>query len=185
MFSLINIMEIINKTKTQIQILNQRFFLILENFVPHYISHLQNPQNETSAAEMDHINSVITQIDSDGFTLKNEMQVEIEKSQAVARNLSIEIEKLQTENKVLKTKTTNLERTTLTSEGLFDDELDWYRKQIKIIVIMLIGVIISTIFFHSLKLDIKNSIIAILMVIIGGVLIEGVIMTIVDKIKGV
>ena len=93
--------------------------------------------------------------------LKNEMQVEIEKSQAVARNLSIEIEKLQTENKVLKTKTTNLKRTTLTSEGLFDDELDWYRKQIKIIVVMLIGVIISTIFFHSLKLDIKNSIIAI------------------------
>ena len=55
----------------------------------------------------------------------------------------------------------------------------------QIIVIMLIGVIISTIFFHSLKLDIKNSIIAIVMVIIGGVLIEGVIMTIVDKIKGV
>jgi len=52
MFSVINIMEIINKTKTQIQNLNQRFFLILENFVPHYISYLQNPQNEISSRKL-------------------------------------------------------------------------------------------------------------------------------------
>ena len=51
--------EIINKTKTNIEVLNQRFFFILENFVPIYIKSLQNPQDTDVAKEMSHINTVI------------------------------------------------------------------------------------------------------------------------------
>ena len=44
MFSVINIMELINQTKKNIENLNQRFFLILENFIPTYVSYLQFPK---------------------------------------------------------------------------------------------------------------------------------------------
>ena len=176
-------MEILNQTKIQLTNLNQRFFLILENFVPHYVSYLQNPKNVIPAQEIEHVKSVVNEIDSQGFVLKNKMDVEIEASQKLSDELTKEIEILQKENTSLKNETKVLKRSSLTAEGLFDDEIDWYRKQIKIIIVMLIGIIICGTFFHSFKLDLKQSIMAILVVIVLGIIIEKIVMTIYDKIK--
>lgn len=176
-------MEILNQTKNQLTNLNQRFFLILENFVPHYVSYLQNPKNVIPAQEIEHVKSVVNEIDSQGFVLKNKMDVEIEASQKLSDELTKEIEILQKENTSLKNETKVLKRSSLTAEGLFDDEIDWYKKQIKIIIVMLIGIIICGTFFNSFKLDLKQSIMAILVVIVLGIIIEKIVMTIYDKIK--
>ena len=48
---------------------------------------------------------------------------------------------------------------------------------------MLVGIIICGTFFHSFKLDLKQSIMAILVVIVLGIIIEKIVMTINDKIK--
>lgn len=63
-------MDIVTKTKTNIDELNQRFFLILENFVPNYINYLKEPSNSIVANEIQHVNSVVNKIHSDGFILK-------------------------------------------------------------------------------------------------------------------
>jgi hypothetical protein len=183
MFSVINIMEILKQTKNQLINLNQRFFLILENFVPHYVSYLQNPKNVIPAQEIEHVKSVINEINSQSFVLKNKMDVEIDVSQKLSDKLTKEIEILQKENVTLKNETRALKRSSLTAEGLFDDEIDWYRKQIQIIIVMIIGVIICGNFYRSFKLDLKQNIMAILVVIVLGVIIEKILMTIYDKIK--
>jgi len=183
MFSVINIMEIIKQTKNQLTNLNQRFFLILENFVPHYVSYLQNPKNVIAAQEIQHVKSVVNDINSQGFVLKNKMEVEIDVNQQLSDELTKEIEILQTENVNLKNEVRDLKRSSLTAEGLFDDEIDWYRKQIRIIIVMIIGIIVCGIFYRSFKLDLKQNIMAILVVLVLGVIIEKILMTIYDKIK--
>ena len=52
-------MELINKTKQNIENLNQRFFLILENFIPTYVSYLQFPKNPNFANDVEHIKEVV------------------------------------------------------------------------------------------------------------------------------
>ena len=183
MFSVINIMEIIKQTKNQLTNLNQRFFLILENFVPHYVSYLQNPKNIIPAQEIQHVKSVVNEINSQGFVLKNKMEVEIDVNQKLSDELTKEIEILQKENVTLKNEARSLKRASLTAEGLFDDEIDWYRKQIRIIIVMLIGIIGCGIFYRSFKLDLKQNIMAILVVLVLGLIIEKILMTIYDKIK--
>ena len=99
--------KIINKTKSDIEALNQRFFLILENFVPTYIKSLQTPQNTDVIKELNHINTVTTQIESDGFTIKNMMESTIARDQDKINTLNVNIRELKKENKELKNKRQN------------------------------------------------------------------------------
>ena len=144
-------MDIVTKTKTNIDELNQRFFLILENFVPNYISYLKEPSNSIVANEIQHVKSVVNKIESDGFVLKNSMDSTIETSQQVSRQQNIEIEKLKVENGNLSRQAKRLENKALTSEGLYDEEIEWYRLQIQTIVVMSIEVIACGKIFYNLQ----------------------------------
>lgn len=168
-------MEILKQIKNQLINLNQRFFLILENFIAHYISYLQNPQNQISVQEIEHVKSVVNEINSQAFILKNQMEVKIDSSQKMSNKLTNEIDVLQKENIRLQHKTKTLKKVSLTSEGLFDDELDWYRTQIKLIIVFLIGILICGKFFYSFNLDLKQNTIAIVSAIIVGVIIDKII----------
>jgi hypothetical protein len=53
--------------------------------------------------------------------------------------LNVQIESLKKENDNLNIQVTKLERTSLTSVGLYDEEIDWYRLQVKTVLILLIG----------------------------------------------
>jgi hypothetical protein len=182
MFSVINIMELINKTKKNIENLNQRFFLILENFIPTYVSYLQFPKNPDFVNDVEHIKEVVKKIDTDGFILKNEMNVEIDKSVKKSEEMNKIIDELQKENEKLKTEALRLKKQSLTSVGLYDDELEWYRKQIKIIIVMLIGIILCSKIFLDLQLNTKDMIISIGFVVILGVIFEQIFMRIYNKI---
>jgi len=182
MFSVINIMELINQTKKNIENLNQRFFLILENFIPTYVSYLQFPKNPNFANDVEHIKEVVKKIDTDGFILKNEMNVEIDKSVKNSEEMNKIIDELQKENEKLKTEAKQLKRQSLTSVGLYDDELDWYRKQIKIIIVMIIGLILCSKILFDLQLNTKEMIVSIGIVLIIGVIIEQIFMRIYNKI---
>ena len=175
-------MEIIKQTKNQLTNLNQRFFLILENFIPKYISYLQFPKNPEFVNEVVYIKDVVKKIDSDAFVLKNGINVEIDKSVKKSEELNKIIDELQTENEKLKTETIQLKKQSLTSVGLYDDELEWYRKQIKIIIVMLIGVILCSTFFFQLHLNNNELIISISFVLLLGVIIEQIFMRIYNTI---
>ena len=135
-------MDTLIKTKNTITELNTRFFLILENFVPNYIKHLQNPTNTQLSDEILHVDTVNNKIQSDGFILKNSMDSAILASQQEMAVLNVQIESLKKENDNLNIQVTKLERTSLTSVGLYDEEIDWYRLQVKTVLILLIGFVI-------------------------------------------
>jgi hypothetical protein len=161
-------MDILSKTKTKIEELNQRFFFILENFVTDYVSYLKDPSNPTAADEIQHVRTVVNKIDSDGFILKNSMDSAIEESQQEVRQQNIEISNLKIENENLKEEAKHLKRTALTSEGLFDEELEWYKLQLKLLIIMIIGFILCGMLYYDLQLTNTEHI-----VIIGGAIFLG------------
>ena len=55
--------------------------------------------------------------------------------------LNADIASLKQENKDMKSRVNELSSQTITSEGLFDTELDWYKKQILIILLLFIGIV--------------------------------------------
>ena len=175
--------NIINKTKTDIEELNQRFFLILESFVPTYIKSLQTPQNTDVMKELSHINRVTTQIESDGFTIKNAMESTIATDQGKINKLNTDIRILKKENEKLKEQRKELNTTTITSVGLFDDELEWYKQQIKIIVVMLIGIIIVGKVYYGFKVPAMEIVKTIGIVIVLGIIFETLIMYLYDKLR--
>ena len=135
-------MDTLIKTKNTITELNDRFFLILENFVPNYIKYLQDPTNTQLADEVLHVDTVNNRIQSDGFILKNSMESAIQTSQQEMATLNVKIESLKKENDKLTEQVKKLEKTSLTSVGLYDEEIDWYRLQVKTVLILLIGFVI-------------------------------------------
>ena len=55
-------MDVLKTTKKNIEELNQRFFFILENFVPNYIKYLQQPTNQNITSEILHVTTVNNKI---------------------------------------------------------------------------------------------------------------------------
>ena len=163
-------MDIISKNKSKIEELNQRFNLILENYVDIRVRNLQNQQNTTAKYELDHIKSVITQLDSDGFVLQNSMDSAIHVSQQSVKEENTIIDKLKIENVKLKEQASRLKTNTVTSEGLFDEELDWYKIQLNLLIIMIIGFILCGKFYYDLQLTKPDH-----MVVIGGTALLGVV----------
>ena len=163
-------MDILAKTKKNIEELNQRFFLLLENFVPNYIRYLQDPNNTTIADEILHVTSVNNKIASDGFILKNSMDTAIQASQDKTKQLNDVMDKIKKDNKNLNQQIKILEETSLTSVGLFNEEIDWYRLQIKTIIILLIGFALCGKLFYDLQPSMKE-----IMVLVGIVLVIGII----------
>lgn len=145
-------MDSLIKAKERIIELNNRFFLILENFVPNYIKYLQDPNNSQVSDEILHVTTVNNKIQSDGFILKNSMDSAIEKSQKEMVALNVKIEALKAENNKLTEQVKQLEKTSLTSVGLYDEEIDWYRLQVKTIIILLIGFVIYFIILFKMGL---------------------------------
>jgi hypothetical protein len=158
------------KTKETITELNNRFFFILENFVPNYIRYLQDPNNTQVSDEILHVTTVNNKIQSDGFILKNIMDSAIQTSQKEMSALNGKIESLKLENNKLTEQVKKLEKTSLTSTGLYTEEIDWYRLQIKTVLILLIGFVIGFIILFKMELSLYPSSRE-LMIIIGIILI--------------
>ena len=176
-------MENLNEIKKKITNLNKRFFFILENFVPDYVSYLKNPNNSIYINKVEHIKETVNEINSECFVVKNEMDVEIDNNEKVSNELTHDIDKLRKENASLKQKNNSLEKKSLTSEGLFDNEIEWYRTQIKIILVMIIGIILCGSFLRGFKLEIKQYVILIVLVLLFGIIFENILITIYNKIK--
>tara|TARA_B110000037_G_scaffold221755_1_gene293867 strand:- start:4082 stop:4639 length:558 start_codon:yes stop_codon:yes gene_type:complete len=176
-------MDTLIKTKNTISELNDRFFLILENFVPNYIRHLQDPTNTQLSDEILHVDTVNNKIQSDGFILKNSMDSAIQASQQEMALLNVQIESLKRENDKLTEQVKKLEKTSLTSVGLYDEEIDWYRLQVKTVLILLVGFAICIKVGISLYPTSRE-----LMMILGIVLIMSIMeksgMYLYEKIKG-
>ena len=152
-------MDVLKTTKKNIEELNQRFFFILENFVPNYIKYLQQPTNQNIASEILHVTTVNNKIESDGFMLKNTMDTAIQNSQYKTSQINNSIYELKTANKALNEQVKKLENTTLTSVGLFDEEIEWYKLQLKTIIILIIGIALCGKLIYNLEPSTKQIIV--------------------------
>ena len=150
-------MEFLNKSKKEIDELDQRFSLILENYVDEYVSYLREPNNSEYTNNMNHINSVIENINSQGFLLKNRMEKELVNIENRSTTYNNEINVLKQENKALKEKVKILDEDVLTADGLFDNEIELYKKQIVTIIILVIGLIVISKLYYDLKLNMNQN----------------------------
>lgn len=134
-------MDLLKTSKEKIEELNNRFFYIMENFIPKYINYLRDPKNNNYKSEINRIDSVITNINSDAHVLRNDLQVAIDNNNTKIVKMNANIDSLKQENKNMKSRVKELSSQSITSEGLFDTELDWYKKQLLIILLLFIGIV--------------------------------------------
>jgi hypothetical protein len=62
-------MDLIKNMKEKINQLDQKFFLLVENFIPNYVRYLMNPDNVEYTQEINYVFSSINKINSDGFMI--------------------------------------------------------------------------------------------------------------------
>ena len=134
-------MDLLTNSKEKIEELNNRFFYNMENFIPNYINYLRDPKNNTHTSKITRINGVITNINSDAHVLQNQLQVAIDDNDTKMVQMNNDIASLKQENKAMKSKVKELSSRTVTSEGLFYTELDWYKKQLLVILLLFVGIV--------------------------------------------
>jgi hypothetical protein len=149
-------MDVLKTTKKNIEELNQRFFFILENFVPNYIKYLQQPTNQNITSEILHVTTVNNKIESDGFMLKNSMDSAIQASQEKTSQMNSNIDALKKNNTGLHDQVKKLENTALTSVGLFDEEIEWYKLQLKTIIVLIVGMVLCGKLIYNLEPSTKQ-----------------------------
>jgi len=176
-------MNTIKKIESEISELNTYFLLNLENYARVFYNTLIEPKNQDYKNDLFRKNNILQDIDSKGFTLKNNMLSLIDTMSNKMNTMNNKIEKYKRENYILKQKAKTLNKDALTADGLFDGELEWYREQVKIVVVMLIGVIVGTIMFKQINLSSKNIAIAFIIVIVLGTIFTKISNFFVDKVN--
>lgn len=146
-------MDIITKIDEKIINLDDRFNKLLENFVTNYALYLKTPSNQTYEEEKNYVFNTIQELNRDGFLLINEMQTIMQTTSTNVGELNIKINKLKLQNKKLKTIEKQLLEQNQTAVGLFDEEVEWYKYNLKDLIIRIIGVIIGMVFIKKLDLS--------------------------------
>lgn len=149
-------MDFINTSKQKIEELNNRFFFVMENFVGNYVQYLKEPQNASYKSEVDRVFDTITNINNDSLILKNRIQTKISDNNTNISQMNKDVDALKITNEQLKARAKKLHVRSITSEGMFDSELDWYKKQLLIIIILLAGIVYSLRLIFNLQLSFKQ-----------------------------
>jgi len=149
-------MDFINTSKQKIEELNNRFFFVMENFVGNYVYYLKEPQNTNYKSDVDRVFDTITNINNDSLILKNKIQAKISDNNTNILQMNKEVDTLKITNEQLKSRAKKLHIQSITSEGMFDSELDWYKKQLLIIIILLVGIVYSLRLIFNLQLSFKQ-----------------------------
>jgi len=152
-------MDFINTSKEKIEGLNNRFFFVMENFIDKYVNYLKNPQNANYTSDVNHVFDTITNINADSLLLKNSIQKTIDENDEKILKMNQEIDRLKPHNERLRSKVKKLHIQAITSEGMFDSELDWYKKQMLLIIIMLFGIVYGVKLVYELQMTTKQIVI--------------------------
>jgi hypothetical protein len=168
-------MELINNMNKNINELNERFSLILENFVPNYILSLKYPNNTKYTEETNHVFNTIQNINSSAFLLMNDMHSEIDKENKITMQSNTQMDQLKKQNEAMKHKLKKLKAQAITAEGMFDNLLDWYKEQLVIIVVMIIGILLGFYFLKTLNMNKKQWVISLTIMFLVGYVINQII----------
>ena len=166
-------MNLLTTSKKKIEELNDRFFYIMEDFIPNYVSYLKDPKNNKYKSNMDRIYNTVSNINSDAHILQNNMQKGISDNDDKIVKMNKEIAVLKQQNKEININTGKLQSQAITAEGLFDSEFDWYKKQLLIILLLIIGIIFSIKYIMQLNLSRLQIIVSIIIAYIFKLIVIG------------
>ena len=177
-------MNKITKFGSEIKEINTHFLLNLENYARSYYNTLDKPKNEIYRTDLARKTGILQTIDSKSLIVKNQMDTLLDKMSQEMDSMNEKLRKLKGENKILRDKSKDLHRVGLTADGLYDGELDWYREQVKIVIVILIGIVVGIVMFKQLNLTIKDTVIALITVILFGTIFTKIANFIISKVNG-
>tara|TARA_B110000967_G_scaffold196843_1_gene227907 strand:+ start:1189 stop:1632 length:444 start_codon:yes stop_codon:yes gene_type:complete len=143
-------MDQVKEIQQKLYNINQRFFLILENFVDVYVNTKIDPNNPIYTKDMSHIKDVVRDIEHDIFLTKNRIEKSIENNDSNMNKDNEEIHKLQQKNKQLSEIYGGLLATSRSAVGLFDDETQLYTQTVINVVIYIVTVVYGGYYLRKL-----------------------------------
>lgn len=131
-----------------IEILNQRFYLLLEDFKKNFILHKENVRYELNRkkfeASKDQLQNFYKEVVILDNTVENKTNSAYKQSIAEKK----ENKELKSENDKLRKQLSTLEHGDKTSEQMYDDTKEIYLKQYIYFLIIIFGLIVLTIFLY-------------------------------------
>ena len=149
--------------KKNIEILNQRFYLLLEDFKKNFILHKENVRYELNRKKFEASKDQLQNFYKEIVILDN--TVENKTNSAYKQSISEKKENkhLKTINNKLKKQLSELEHGDKTSQQMYNDTKQIYLKQYIYFLIIIFGLIVLTIFLYlaaneePYKVDVKYS----------------------------
>ena len=164
-------MNVIKSIGTEIKELDTNFLLNLENYEEIFYNNLKPNSSSSDKSELARKDGTLENIDSKAFALKNKMLSLIDKMSGEMENMNDEMSATKRENKELKEQASELKKEAITSTGLYDGELTWYREQVNTTIVLLIGIVIGLILFKQMNLTKKDmSIVVVATIVLGYIL---------------
>lgn len=131
--------EYIENFNTKYNTLKSEIHSSLEDFYRTYPYYKVYKQSQRYKTEMNNINSNMERLNTDIFSLKNDIETQLISINDIIKNLNTKIKKEEKINKKLKNKSDNLEEGALSAEQLFRDEKTTYQTNIVNIIIYMIA----------------------------------------------
>lgn len=144
---------------------NGKFYLNLDELTNKKKLLFEYPANSNYQNDVQNALSKLEQINNSSLNVRPKIISEIDNKKNKIQKMNMQINKLKMQNKKLMCKNKGLNDNVATSEEFFDNQLEWYRHQMKYIFIMVIGILILFYFFKTLGLDAKSIVISIVIVL--------------------
>ena len=151
LYDLTNQLAKTDNYNNKIKVLNEQFYSILEDFKKYYIFFNKNPNVNEYQQMFLNIKSNIESINSQLFTIHNNIQDNIDDININIEKINTEIQKEKKQNIELKKRVGIVNNKKVSSEILIDDYKELYNNTYYYNITILIGIIIIIILFIKFK----------------------------------
>jgi cell division protein FtsB len=148
--------------KKYAEILNQRFYLLLEEFKKDYLLYKENESYQVNKNKFEKSKNNLQQFYADIVLLDNKVEIKTKQSTSSLKDDKKRYEELKKRNDFLKTNITNLENGDLTTEQMYKDTQNQYVQRYARFFIIFFGLIVLCMFTYlvikdeSYELDMSN-----------------------------
>lgn len=140
-----------DKYKEDLNVLNGKFYSILDDFKKYYIFFNKNPEVDEYQQMFSNIKDNIESINSKLFTINTNLQQTIDDINIKIQQINIEIQKEKTKNIELKNNVGVINNKRTSSGILIDNYKELYNNKYYFNVTILIGILIILFLFYNYK----------------------------------
>jgi len=144
-----NQIEKADKYKEDLNVLNDKFYSILDEFKKYYIFFNKNPEVDEYQRMFSNIKDNIESINSQLFTINTNLQQTIDDINIKIQEVNVEIQKEKTKNIKLKNNVGIINDKKASSDIMIDNYKELYNNKYYFNVTILIGILIILILFYK------------------------------------